>query len=218
MTASTAGPGPTRSVSPGETDRPERRSRDAARTRQLLVDAAFRRFARDGYAATTVRDIADDAGVNVALISRYFRSKDGLFEACLADAVDELRRIAGTVSGFSQISEAIVRQGTLSEGRPHDVVLLLLRSSGDPQAETMRIGLLRTFSEHLASTAGWRPGDAGGDELLLRAQLLLALTIGMTVLRVSPGLEPLASAQAHDLAEPVRDLVNALLAGDRTRT
>ena len=69
---------------------PRPRRRDAASTRQLLLDAARRRFARDGYAATTVRDIADDAGVNVALISRYFDSKEGLFEACLAAAVDEL--------------------------------------------------------------------------------------------------------------------------------
>src|SRR5687768_16792368 len=59
--------------------------RDAARTRRRLLEAARRRFARDGYATSTVRDIADDAGVNVALISRYFTSKEGLFEACLTD-------------------------------------------------------------------------------------------------------------------------------------
>lgn len=46
-------------------------------------------------AATTVRDIADDAGVNVSLISRYFACKEGLFEACLTEAVDELGRVAG---------------------------------------------------------------------------------------------------------------------------
>ena len=37
------------------------RSRDAAGTRQLLLQAARIRFARDGYSATTVRDIANDA-------------------------------------------------------------------------------------------------------------------------------------------------------------
>src|SRR5262249_4490858 len=51
------------------------RRRDAATTRQLLLDAARQRFAIDGYAATSVRDIAHDAGVNVALINRYFTSK-----------------------------------------------------------------------------------------------------------------------------------------------
>ncbi|GAA3163585.1 TetR family transcriptional regulator [Nonomuraea salmonea] len=70
------------------------RRRDAARTRQRLLDAALKRFAHDGYAATTVRDITDDAGVNVALVNRYFQSKEGLFEACLEAASEELRRIA----------------------------------------------------------------------------------------------------------------------------
>jgi len=38
------------------------RRRDSARTRKALLDAASRRFAQDGYSATTVRDIAEDAG------------------------------------------------------------------------------------------------------------------------------------------------------------
>src|SRR4051794_36587391 len=89
-------------ITPPATDHPEgRRHRDAAKTRQLLLDAALRRFASDGYAATTVRDIADDAGVNVALISRYFESKEGLFEVCLTTAVDDLRRAAGNVTSLS---------------------------------------------------------------------------------------------------------------------
>src|ERR1700744_3072446 len=59
------------------------RHRDADETRQRLLQAARQRFAQDGYAATTVRDIAMEAGVNVALINRYFTSKEGLFEAYL---------------------------------------------------------------------------------------------------------------------------------------
>ncbi len=64
------------------------RRRDAAETRNLLLTAARSRFAANGYTATTVREIADDAGVNVSLISRYFSSKEGLFEACLLGAAD----------------------------------------------------------------------------------------------------------------------------------
>src|ERR1700712_3708486 len=77
--------------------------RDADATRQMLLAAARRRFALDGYSSTTVRDIARDAGVNVSLINRYFDSKEGLFEACLqraADAVD--RTSARTVDQLVQ--------------------------------------------------------------------------------------------------------------------
>lgn len=54
------------------------RPRNAEETRAALLAAARLRFARDGYEATNLRDIASDVGVNVALIPRYFRSKEGL--------------------------------------------------------------------------------------------------------------------------------------------
>jgi AcrR family transcriptional regulator len=62
---------------------------------------------RDGYAATSVRDIAADADVNVALINRYFRSKAGLLEACLAATANLLLDPAGYVRGLSEILQVI---------------------------------------------------------------------------------------------------------------
>ncbi|MFJ5721511.1 TetR/AcrR family transcriptional regulator [Streptomyces sp. NPDC093149] len=208
--SSQAGPAP---LTPTDNSPPPSRRGAAARTRGLLLDSARRRFAYDGYAATTVRDIADDAGVNVALINRYFRSKEGLFEACLKAVIDELVHAARTVADLEQIPEIIVSHtaGVLAVDGPRDALLLLLRSSGDERTEQMRTGLLRTFSERLAAAAGWRPDDPAGDQLLLRAQLVLSVAFGITVLRASPGLEPLGSATEQDLTGPLRDLVEALL-------
>jgi len=190
----------------------EPRRRDAARTRQLLLDAARRRFIADGYSATTVREIAEDAGVNVALISRYFESKEGLFQSCLAAACDELRHTVGTVSP-DQLPHSISSQitGHSADGAPNQLLLLLLRSSGDERAEQIRLEVLRTFTERLASHAGWRPDHPDSDQLLLRAQLVLAASIGIVLLRASPRPEPLASATTQDLSGPLHDLVNALL-------
>ncbi len=191
----------------------EHRRRDSVNTRHLLLDAARRRFARDGYAATTVREIAEEAGVNVALISRYFESKEGLFGACLAAAVEEVSRTSGNVSDLDQVPDAIARQivGSSLQGRPDPVLLLLLRSSGDERAEELRIGVLRTFATRLASVAGWRPGDPDAEHILLRAQLVLAASIGIAVLRSSTGLEPLARATEEELLVPLRELVETLL-------
>ena len=47
-------------------------------TKARILAAAFRRLAREGYAALSVREIARDAGVNHALINYHFRSKDQL--------------------------------------------------------------------------------------------------------------------------------------------
>jgi AcrR family transcriptional regulator len=46
-----------------------------------ILDNAERLFADKGYDGTSVRDIADEAGVNVAMISYYFGSKEKLLEA-----------------------------------------------------------------------------------------------------------------------------------------
>lgn len=56
-----------------------------ALTRRAILDAAIARFGREGYRATSVADIARDAGVGGSLAYAYFTSKEALFFA----AVDE---------------------------------------------------------------------------------------------------------------------------------
>jgi AcrR family transcriptional regulator len=55
----------------------------AADTRQRLLTVAADRFAADGYAGTSVRDLAQDAEVNVAAISYHFGGKQQLYQECL---------------------------------------------------------------------------------------------------------------------------------------
>ncbi|MFI5491714.1 TetR/AcrR family transcriptional regulator [Actinoplanes sp. NPDC051859] len=190
------------------TDTPPRR-RDATGTQRLLLDAARQRFAAHGYAATTVREIADDAGVNVALINRYFDSKEGLFKACLVGAADEIDRSVRDQVTVDQIPAAIAAQITGNrDGLPPTRLLLLLRSSGNERADQIRRDVLHTFAVRLATVAGWQPGD---DQLLLRAEMLLSAVLGITLLRYSTGLEPLTAATEQDLIAPLRDLTEALL-------
>ncbi len=59
-------------------------------TKAKILDAAFRRLSREGYAALSVREIAKDAGVNHALINYHFRSKDQLVIEVLDAANREL--------------------------------------------------------------------------------------------------------------------------------
>ncbi|GAA2648415.1 TetR/AcrR family transcriptional regulator [Paractinoplanes durhamensis] len=186
------------------------RRRDADATRRRLLEAARRRFAEDGYAATTVRDIAEDAGVNVALINRYFANKEGLFEACLRHAGEELRRSSGDVP-LSEIPERIAAQLAGADDVPAQLQLLL-RSSGDERADQIRRAVLRESAERVAERAGWTEGD---DRLLLRSEIVLAATIGMAILRWTTKVEPLASADEAALVDPLKDLVAALL-GDRS--
>ena len=54
-------------------------------TRQTLMQAAKKLFARQGLSGTSIRDIAHEAGMNSSMISYYFDGKDGLYRACLEE-------------------------------------------------------------------------------------------------------------------------------------
>ncbi len=75
-------------------------------TQTLIKEAARKLFTQNGYAATSIRDIASEAGTNVALISYYFRGKDNLFKSIM------LEFIAGFLRG---IAEAVNNEETSLE-------------------------------------------------------------------------------------------------------
>ena len=77
---------------------PERRAartkpqrRDPAATRQKLLSAARREFARSGLAGARVDEIAARAGVNKQLVYHYFGDKDALYLAVLEWVYEEIR-------------------------------------------------------------------------------------------------------------------------------
>lgn len=188
------------------------RPRDAARTRAELLEAALRRFAADGYPATTSRDIAADVGVNVSLINRYFGSKEGLFEACLTRSVEEFDGADARLPAPSEIVRGLIEQvARTSKGDKPLHMLLLVRSSGDERADEIRRRTMRSFTERAAAVAGWSPDDPTTGHLLLRAQVAMALAFGISAIRASSDMEPLASASEQELSDPLRDVLSALL-------
>ncbi|MDB6428048.1 TetR/AcrR family transcriptional regulator [Curtobacterium sp. 20TX0008] len=186
-------------------------SKDAAATRLLLVRAARRRFAVDGYRATTVRDIAADAGVNVALINRYFVSKEGLFRACLDRAARDLQPDS---RDLDRVLDELVDH-VLSSPTDEDSMqlLLLVRSTGDDRVDVIRRETLRHHAERLAAVAVPDRGGALDDALLVRAEIALSVVLGMTMMRTATRVEPLASADGSLLREPLRAALRALLVG-----
>jgi AcrR family transcriptional regulator len=192
-----------------------RSGRDAAATQRALVRAARRRFATSGYRATTVRQIAADVGVNVALINRYFASKEGLFEACIQRTSDELdTQTRSRASDIDEIIERLVaRVVNAPDGDDPLQLLLLVRSSGDENADDIRRRTLEHFAEKLAAAAGWNPDDPAAAAILLRAQIAIATMQGIVMLRASASVQPIASAGADELGDPLGQIFRILLAG-----
>jgi AcrR family transcriptional regulator len=62
--------------------------------RDLLFAAAIKLFAHKGYDATSVKELADEAGVNISLVSYHFDGKEGLYRAVLESFGQEKLAVA----------------------------------------------------------------------------------------------------------------------------
>lgn len=62
-----------------------RTKEEAAETRQTLLDAALRVFSRQGFAATRLDDVANEAGVTRGAIYWHFKSKADLYNTLVAE-------------------------------------------------------------------------------------------------------------------------------------
>lgn len=58
-------------------------------TEEKIRQVAKRLFTERGFAGTKIRDVAEEAGVNIALMNYYFRSKEKLYETILAENLTE---------------------------------------------------------------------------------------------------------------------------------
>jgi AcrR family transcriptional regulator len=181
------------------------RPRNAEETRAALLAAARLRFARDGYETTNLRDIAADVGVNVALIPRYFGSKEGLFQAVIA--FDRGRIVQAMQGPPEQLAERLLKQALVDPaGSDHDLFVTLLRSSDYPPAAEYMHMLLDLLSANLTT-------QTSAPDAELRADLVTALITGIVVLRRLVGKAPLAEATADALLPSFQHMLSALLPG-----
>ncbi len=66
-------------------------------TEEKIKQAARKIFHEKGYAATRTRDIAEEAGVNLALLNYYFRSKEKLFDIIMLETMTNFMRTVKTI-------------------------------------------------------------------------------------------------------------------------
>ena len=76
-----------------------RKKEDHESTEQKIKEAARKLFTQKGFAATRTRDIAEEAGLNLALLNYYFRSKQKLFDIIM---MENFRQFLGGMSASFQ--------------------------------------------------------------------------------------------------------------------
>lgn len=185
------------------------RRRDAARTREAILDAATARFASAGYERSGAREIAADAGVTAALVNRYFGSKEGLFAAVIGRAFDPSGLIDGPIEGLAdRLARRVVEERAGLDGAGGSPpVLLLLRSATEPKAAALlRENLDRQFVRPLADRIG-------GDEALLRAGLVTSTLTGFATLSRSLRTEAFRAVDTDRLVAALAGHLSSVLSG-----
>jgi AcrR family transcriptional regulator len=93
------------------------RRRGGGSSRGDVLDAARSLFAAHGYRGTTVRAVARKAGVDSALVIRFFDTKEGLFEAVLDGASDISEQLTAVLANHPAPRPASWPSDTSSSGR-----------------------------------------------------------------------------------------------------
>jgi len=158
------------------------RERNATVTRQSILDQARRQFANLGYRATTVKGVADAAGVSPNLVTRYFGGKEGLFLAAaqVEIAVDPV--FAGELASLgARLAASIVQRWSGQQGE--DPLLVLQRAAGErPEAAEALAGFLDAHSlEPLRRYL--RDSGLADEEADARAAAIDAFVLGVSTRR-----------------------------------
>jgi len=157
---------------------PAARKRDAGATRAAILVAAKRHFAKSGYDGAYLRDIAADAGVDAALINRYFGGKDGLFAAALKDSIHPDRINEWSRATFAlDVAQMMAGHAHNNVERTHAFEFLLQAATNPTTAPLLNAAVQERFMRPIRE---W----IGGDHVEARARLLASVFIGLLVERL----------------------------------
>ncbi len=180
-------------------------------TRAEITAAAARRFADAGYDATSLRQVAADAGVDPALVRRFFGGKEQLFTEVASALIDPGRAVAIIAAGPPEAAgERLLRYflSLLGEVSRPGPFLGLIRSAVTSEHAA---GLLRRFLAErvLREIAASFPGSRAG----LGAALAASQLVGLAVARYAVQLPPLAAADTEELVFSVAPVLQYYLTG-----
>lgn len=178
-------------------------------TRQVVLDAARARFASDGFAGTTIRLVAADAGVDVAQVMQFFRSKDELFAAVMAIPASALERFDALYEGPDEhLGERVVRAFLMAwEGKPEESEPLMATLRGAFVNDQAR-DQLRGFIQSRLMTG---TSESPGCDAALRAGLASSLLVGLVVSRQVIGVPTLIAAEPEELVRIIGPAIQKIL-------
>jgi AcrR family transcriptional regulator len=178
------------------------RPRDAGASKRALLGAAQFLFGQRGFDATTIRDIGDRAGVDAALIARYFGSKADLYIAAVV-AEGQGDQPAAAFEGLADLAEAILARTEQQGLGP--VTQALIRSDTPAEIrEAARAHLARRMVVPVADDLTRR----GVARPQLRAEIMASALLGINLARALGWFAQLQTASKQELVELITTLLD----------
>lgn len=185
------------------------RRRGSPDTRQVVLEVARGRFLASGYQAVTMRSIAAEAGVDVALISYFFGSKRGLFGATMALEANPALVLADALPGdLNALPERILRALITTWDEPRRSAPMRVMISG----AVADAGVARLLREVIEAEMIARIAERiGGPDATARAALATVQAIGLIFERYLLRAEPLATMSSDELIARMAPAMRAAL-------
>jgi AcrR family transcriptional regulator len=176
--------------------------RSSAETKAVILAAARERFGTSGFQGATIRAIAADAGVDPAMVMRYYGSKDRLFAAA---AEFDLQLPGFTDTDHAELGRALVRH-FLERWEGDEALVILLRSSATNVEAAQRMGEI--FGRQLQPlVARLVPASESG----LRAGLVATQILGMALCRFVLRLPPVVAMSRDEIVDWVGPTIQRYL-------
>ncbi|AKU17594.1 TetR/AcrR family transcriptional regulator [Luteipulveratus mongoliensis] len=181
-------------------------------TRAQILDSARKLFSSNGFAQTSMRSVATDAGVDVALISHYFGNKRGLFLEVVELPVDPVTVLAPLAEvPIAELGVTMLRQIlTVWDSPAGPAAVAAFRTAMAGGEDTM----LREFMLNIVLTPLRDRIEDQVEDVDTRLSLVASQIAGLLVVRKVIGVEPIASMPVEDVVRQVGPNVQRYLTGD----
>lgn len=181
------------------------------RTRSAILDAARAAFATRGYDAVSIRGVARDAGVDPALVHRFFGSKEQLFVAAMQLPIAPGAFVDALLAeGVDGLGERLVRTLLTLWDTPGAFApfLALIRGAVDNEAAAtmLRESLTREVLGRIAAAAA-------PDRPEFRASIAGSQIVGLAVARYIVRVPELVHADPADIVAAVAPTIQRYLTG-----
>ncbi len=186
------------------------RSRDAAASRDALLRAAQTLFGQQGFESTTIREIGAQAGVDAALIARYFGSKADLYIAAVI--AEDGEGLPIEYEGLEQMADVMV---TRADRRgPGPILQAIVRS--DTSADILDAALNRV-ARRLVGPLVANMRRQGVDRPKLRAEVAVSALLGFSLGRSLGWFDDIRSAPRDEVVALIVDALGAITGDDPER-